>query len=59
MLSMADAQAVENLADLLYEFLPGSGNIKTSLGCTACRCRRVLAWRQQTAGYRRASKGHA
>jgi hypothetical protein len=29
-LSLAEAQAIENIADLLYEFLPGSGNNKTA-----------------------------
>jgi hypothetical protein len=26
MLSLTEPQSVENLADILYEFLPGSGN---------------------------------
>lgn len=30
MLSLAEAQAIENIADLLYDFLPGSGNNKTA-----------------------------
>lgn len=30
MLSLAEAQAVENIADLLYEFLRGSGNNMTA-----------------------------
>jgi hypothetical protein len=30
MLSLAEAQAIENIADLLYEFLPGSGNNRTA-----------------------------
>lgn len=29
MLPLREAQSVEDLADLLYEFLPGSGNSKT------------------------------
>jgi hypothetical protein len=37
MLSMAEAQAVENLADLLYDFLPGSGNMKTAFPLAAER----------------------
>jgi hypothetical protein len=35
MLSLAEAQAVENMADLLYEFLPGSGNNKTAFPLAA------------------------
>lgn len=35
MLSLAEAQAVENIADLLYEFLPGSGNSKTAFPLAA------------------------
>jgi hypothetical protein len=35
MLSLAEAQAVENLADLLYDFLPGSGNGKTAFPLAA------------------------
>ena len=35
MLSLAEAQAVENIADLLYEFLPGSGNNKTAFPLAA------------------------
>ena len=30
MLSFAEAQSVENIAGLLYDFLPGSGNCKTA-----------------------------
>ena len=30
MLSFAEAEAVENIAGLLYDFLPGSGNRKTA-----------------------------
>lgn len=37
MLSMAEAQAVENIADLLYDFLPGSGNAKTAFPLAAER----------------------
>lgn len=35
MLSLAEAQAVENIADLLYDFLPGSGNNKTAFPLAA------------------------
>jgi hypothetical protein len=35
MLSLAEAQAVETIADLLYEFLPGSGNNKTAFPLAA------------------------
>jgi hypothetical protein len=31
-LSLAEAQAIENIADLLYEFLPGSGNPALNTG---------------------------
>ena len=37
MLSLAEAQAVENIADLLYEFLPGSGNTKTAFPLAAAQ----------------------
>lgn len=37
MLPMAEAQTVENIADLLYEFLPGSGNAKTAYPLAAER----------------------
>jgi Restriction endonuclease len=37
MLSLAEAQAVENIADLLYEFLPGSGNNKTAFPLAAAQ----------------------
>ena len=35
MLTLGEAQAVENLADLLYEFLPGSGNSRTAFPIAA------------------------
>src|SRR3954467_8916671 len=35
MLSLNEAQAVENIADLLYNFLPGSGNSKTAFPLAA------------------------
>jgi hypothetical protein len=35
MLSLAEAQTVENIADLLYDFLPGSGNSKTAFPLAA------------------------
>jgi hypothetical protein len=37
MLSLAEAQAVENIADLLYDFLPGSGNNKTAFPLAAAQ----------------------
>lgn len=37
MLSLAEAQAVENIADLLYDFLPGSGNSKTAFPLAAAQ----------------------
>jgi hypothetical protein len=36
-LSLAEAQAVENIADLLYDFLPGSGNNKTAFPLAAAQ----------------------
>lgn len=35
MLALREAQSVEDLADLLYEFLPGSGNTKTAFPLAA------------------------
>lgn len=35
MLSLAEAQAIEDIADLLYDFLPGSGNSKTAFPLAA------------------------
>lgn len=35
MLSLAEAQAVEDIADLLYDFLPGSGNNNTAFPLAA------------------------
>jgi hypothetical protein len=35
MVDFREAQAIENLADLLYEFLPGSGNAKTAFPLAA------------------------
>jgi predicted transcriptional regulator of viral defense system len=35
MLSLCEAQAVENISDLLYEFPPGSGNSKTAFPLAA------------------------
>lgn len=35
MLPFREAQSVEDLADLLYEFLPGSGNMKTAFPLAA------------------------
>jgi hypothetical protein len=37
MLSLAEAQAIENIADLLYDFLPGSGNSKTAFPLAAAQ----------------------
>jgi Restriction endonuclease len=35
MLSLAESQSVEDLADILYEFLPGSGNTRTAFPLAA------------------------
>jgi hypothetical protein len=35
MLSLTESQSVENLADVLYDFLPGSGNSKTAFPLAA------------------------
>lgn len=35
MLTLGEAQAIENLADLLYDFLPGSGNSRTAFPIAA------------------------
>ncbi len=35
MLSLAELQSVENLADILYDFLPGSGNSRTAFPLAA------------------------
>lgn len=37
MLSFCEAQAIEDLADLLYDFLPGSGNSKTAFPLAAAQ----------------------
>jgi Restriction endonuclease len=37
MLSLREAQAVEDLADLLYDFLPGSGNSRTAFPIAAAQ----------------------
>lgn len=37
MLSIREAQAVEDLADLLYTFLPGSGNSRTAFPLAAAQ----------------------
>lgn len=37
MLSFSEAQAVEDLADLLYNFLPGSGNTRTAFPIAAAQ----------------------
>lgn len=37
MLSFREAQAVEDLADLFYDFLPGSGNSRTAFPLAAAR----------------------
>jgi hypothetical protein len=37
MLSLAEAQAVETIADLLYNFLPGSGNNRTAFPLAAAQ----------------------
>src|ERR1700681_3663822 len=35
MVNLREAQTIEDLADLLYEFLPGSGNVKTAFPLAA------------------------
>jgi hypothetical protein len=35
MLTLGEAQAVEDMADLLYDFLPGSGNSRTAFPIAA------------------------
>ena len=50
MLSLAEAQAIENIADLLYEFLPGSGNNKTAFPLAAAQAGVGEFW---TAGSKR------
>ena len=37
MLSFTEAQAIEDLADLLYDFLPGSGNNRTAFPLAAAQ----------------------
>jgi hypothetical protein len=37
MLSFREAQAVEDMASLLYDFLPGSGNFRTAFPIAAAR----------------------
>lgn len=37
MVAFREAQAVENLADLLYDFLPGSGNNRTAFPIAAAQ----------------------
>ena len=37
MLSFREAQAVEDLADLFYDFLPGSGNSRTAFPLAAAQ----------------------
>jgi restriction endonuclease len=49
-LSLAEAQAVENIADLLYNFLPGSGNNKTAFPLAAAQAGVGEFW---TAGSKR------
>jgi hypothetical protein len=50
MLSLAEAQAIENIADLLYDFLPGSGNNKTAFPLAAAQAGVGEFW---TAGSKR------
>src|SRR5581483_1668005 len=50
MLSLAEAQAIENIAYLLYEFLPGSGNNKTAFPLAAAQAGVGEFW---TAGSKR------
>jgi len=35
MISLVESQSIENLADVLYDFLPGSGNAKTAFPIAA------------------------
>jgi hypothetical protein len=44
MLSFREAQAVEDLADLLYEFLPGSGNSRTAFPIAAAQADVAELW---------------
>ena len=37
MLGFREAQTIEDLADLLYDFLPGSGNNRTAFPIAAAR----------------------
>jgi hypothetical protein len=37
MLSLTEAQAIEDVADLLYDFLPGSGNNRTAFPLAAAQ----------------------
>jgi hypothetical protein len=37
MMSFREAQAIEDLADLLYDFLPGSGNNRTAFPLAAAQ----------------------
>jgi hypothetical protein len=39
MLPLREAQSVEDLADVIYEFLPGSGNTKSAFPLAAAEAR--------------------
>ena len=57
MLSLAEAQAVENIADLLYDFLPGSGNNKTVFPLAAAQAGSASSGRAGASGRRSSSLG--
>jgi hypothetical protein len=42
--TFSEAQTVEDLADLLYEFLPGSGNNKTAFPLAAAQADVAEFW---------------
>lgn len=44
MLSFREAQTVEDLADLFYDFLPGSGNNKTAFPLAAAQAGVAELW---------------
>jgi hypothetical protein len=46
MLSLREAQTVEDLADLFYDFLPGSGNTRTAFPIAAAQAGVGELWTQ-------------
>ena len=44
MISFREAQAIEDIADLLYDFLPGSGNNRTAFPIAAVQAGVVDLW---------------